>query len=67
MKNLNLALASVGPTPCEAFACRCLPECAHGPSACASFREYVARNVLRPTRDDPTKAMYRAIYVKQGR
>lgn len=55
MKNLNLALANVGPTPCEAFACRCISSCAKGPMACASFREYVKDNNLRPTRDDPTQ------------
>lgn len=67
MKNLNLALASVGPTPCEAFQCRCIKACAKRPLACASFREYAADNVLRPTRDDPTKAMYRAIYTREDK
>lgn len=65
MKNLAVAIASVGQTPCVAFRCLCLPECATGPLACASFREYVKDDNLRPTRDDPTKAMYRAIYTRE--
>lgn len=67
MKNLNLAINNVGPTPCEAFRCRCIAACAEGPRACASFREYVADNALRPTRDDPSKAMYRSIYTREDR
>lgn len=65
MKNLTLAVANVGPTPCEAFRCRSVAACARGPMACASFREYVVDDELRPTRDDPTKAIYRAIYAKE--
>lgn len=67
MRHLSAALTEAGPTPCEAFRCRRIGVCERGPMACASFREYVTDNVLRPTRDDPTKAMYRAIYTKEDR
>lgn len=61
----DLLDATVGRSPCQVFKCRSFDACAKGPRACASFREWVNGGTLRPTRDDPTKAMFREIYTRE--
>jgi len=59
---IEIAIADAGATPCEVFQCRSFQACAERLMACLSFHYYVAKNKVRPTPDDPSKARYRAIY-----